>query len=284
MSARYRSSKHASQSSQPPRATVKTSSRPRYESARAAEDACVVRRPLVVDEEKGGGDSDEDRPSKPSSKPPSTLEVALRDALRRRDYDEALRLAHALDRAEGFWCRCMDGFVSATRSLLTGEPRERTVAERIETECCGSCPRLSWRARLIGFGLCFALGLVIELGSFFRLAQLVGGRPKPFALSFTVGNVVSIGSSFFLAGPATQCKSMLKPTRAVATVTYVVAIGATLFVALWSGDVPARAGLIVVLVAVQTVALLWYMLSYIPFARDFARNCCKGCCADAAAL
>ena len=216
---------------------------------------------------------------------PSDLELAYRRALHERgDFDEALRLAHQLDRRAGFWCRCMEGFAAATRSLLTGEPRERSFAERVEDECCGRCPRLSWRQRLAGFSVCFALGLVVELGSFLRLVELVAGRPVPFAISYTAGNVIAIGSSFFLAGPATQCKSMLKPTRAVATVTYVTSIGATLFVALYPREIPARAGLIIVLVVVQSLALLWYMLSYVPFARDFVRNCCKGCCADAAAL
>jgi len=65
---------------------------------------------------------------------------------------------------------------------------------------------------------------------------------------------------------------------------YVCSIGATLFVALYPHTIPARAGLIIVLVAVQSLALLWYMLSYIPFARDFVKNCCKGCCADATGL
>lgn len=164
---------------------------------------------------------------------------------------------------------------------MTGEPRERTVVEQAEEACCACCPKLSWRQRLIGFGFCFCLGIVIELGSFMRLVELVQGNPKPFAVCYTLGNIVSICSSFFLAGPQKQLKSMLKPTRIICTVTYLVAIAATLFCAFYP-HIPMRAGLIMILICVQTLALFWYMISYIPFARDFVKNCCKGCCTDAA--
>ena len=115
----------------------------------------------------------------------------------------------------------------ATQSLLTGEPRRQTVAEQVEEEVCKFCPSLSWKQRLVGFCLLFALGVVVELGSFMRLVELIGGNPKPFAICYTLGNVISICSSFFLAGPYKQFKSMLAPTRAIATLTYVAAIGAT---------------------------------------------------------
>jgi hypothetical protein len=177
-----------------------------------------------------------------------------------------------------------DNLMASTRSLLTGEPRPQTVAEQVEEECCKACPRLSWKQRLIGFSCCFALGVVVELGSFMRIVELVGGNPKPFAVTYSLGNVIAICSSFFLAGPYKQCKSMLAPTRVIATATYLVAIGATLFVALFDAHIPARAGLIILLVCVQTIALFWYMISYIPFARDFVKNCCKGCCADATGM
>ena len=126
-----------------------------------------------------------------------------------------------------------DNLMASTRSLLTGEPRPQTVAEQVEESCCKACPRLSWKQRLIGFSLCFALGVVVELGSFMRIVELVGGNPKPFAVTYSLGNVIAICSSFFLAGPYKQCKSMLAPTRVIATATYLVAIGATLFVALF---------------------------------------------------
>ncbi|KAJ1454349.1 Got1/Sft2-like family-domain-containing protein [Pelagophyceae sp. CCMP2097] len=163
---------------------------------------------------------------------------------------------------------------AATRSLITGEPRPRTVAEQVEEGCCEGCPKLTYQQRLIGFCLCFALGILIELGSFFRIVELIGGNPKPFAVCYTVGNVVAICASFFLSGPWTQAKKMCHPTRAAATATYLVAIVATLVVALIPGDVPARGFIIVVLVVVQTCALVWYMLSYIPYARDFLLSMC----------
>ena len=58
----------------------------------------------------------------------------------------------------------------------------------------------------------------------------------------------------------------------------------TLFVALFPGSIPMRAALIILLICIQTLALFWYMISYIPWGRDFVRNCCKGCCTDATGM
>jgi len=115
---------------------------------------------------------------------------------------------------------------------------------------------------------------------FFRLVELVEGNPKPFAIMYSVGNIISICSSFFLSGPWKQCKKMVAPTRAVATGVYVGSIALTLFVACYKQTIPARALIIIVLIIIQMLALIWYMLSFIPYARDFVADLCRRTCCD----
>lgn len=161
-------------------------------------------------------------------------------------------------------------------ALLTGE---RTTAQEIEDACCEGCPKLTYKQRVIGFLCCFGLGVLIELGSFIRLVELVKGNPKPFAISYSIGNIVSLCSSFFLAGPWTQCKKMFAATRAIATFLYLASIATTLFVAYYKPAVPGQAAIIVLLVIVQMLALFWYFLSFIPYARDcVASSCQRACC------
>ncbi|KAJ8599328.1 hypothetical protein CTAYLR_005352 [Chrysophaeum taylorii] len=155
-----------------------------------------------------------------------------------------------------------DSLYASTRSLLTGEPREQSVGEQLEEECCEGCPKLTYKQRLVGFVACFGIGMLIEFGSFFRIVQLIKGNPKPFvrivytvavhfvvalqAICYTLGNIIAICSSFFLSGPWNQVKRMFAPTRAIATAIYLTSIFATLFCAYYP-NIPARAGLIVLL-------------------------------------
>lgn len=171
----------------------------------------------------------------------------------------------------------LDNLYSSTRSLLGVDP---PLEPSIEDECCEACPKLTYRQRLVGFAVCFGLGILVELGSFFRLVELIEGNPRPFAVCYSLGNIIAICSSFFLAGPWNQAKKMFAQTRIVATVTYLTAIIATLFCAYYDGDLPGRAAIIVFLIVVQMLALLWYMLSFIPYARDVVTDILKRMCCD----
>ena len=89
--------------------------------------------------------------------------------------------------------------------------------------------------------------------------------------------MISICASFFLNGPWSQIKKMFAPTRRIATVVYVSTLALTLFVAL-TPPVFGQGLILIVLVAVQFIAMLWYALSYIPFAREYASGICSGLC------
>ena len=76
-------------------------------------------------------------------------------------------------------------------------------------------------------------------------------------------------STTFLVGPKRQCKLMFNKTRIVATIIYVGMIIVTIVVAVKTSN----AGATIVCVIVQSLALTWYALSYIPFARNAVKKC-----------
>ena len=170
----------------------------------------------------------------------------------------------------------MQGLADSTRALL-GAPRERTWAEQVEEDVCSVCPAMTYKQRVLGCAVCSVIGMVLEFGAFVRFLQAAGGNPAPFAIFYTLGNIIAICGSFFLSGPRKQCKSMCDKTRRFTVFIFFAAMFLTLFVA-FSKWMPVRPLLIVVLVVIQSLALTWYLLSYIPFARQWVTTCCTSMC------
>ncbi|XP_055443128.1 vesicle transport protein SFT2B isoform X2 [Bubalus kerabau] len=121
---------------------------------------------------------------------------------------------------------------------------------------------LSSGTRIKGFIACFAAGILCSL-----LGTLLLWVPRKglylFAVFYTFGNIASLGSTVFLMGPMTQLKRMFEPTRLIATV-----------LVLWHNK-----GLALIFCILQSLALTWYSLSYIPFARDAVKKCFTVCLA-----
>lgn len=136
--------------------------------------------------------------------------------------------------------------------------------------CCSWFPEMTWRERLIGCGTCMVAGYLLSLGSFFRLKDLVTGNPLPYVLNATVGNMIALAGSFFLSGPVTQSRRMWHEKRRKATVLYIGSLVLTLLVAFT--PVPGKAFWLLILMVVQYVSILWYTLSYIPFAQEAVWN------------
>ncbi|XP_058206169.1 uncharacterized protein LOC131319789 isoform X2 [Rhododendron vialii] len=92
---------------------------------------------------------------------------------------------------------------------------------------------------------------------------IVFAKPIKFALLFTFGNMLAVGSTAFLIGPEQQMRMMLEPVRIFATAIYVGCVVLALICALWIHSK------ILTLIAIicEICALVWYSLSYIPFAR-----------------
>lgn len=121
---------------------------------------------------------------------------------------------------------------------------------------------LGWTSRIKGFAFCFGLGFVFSIIGVFCLPLPKGLRL--FALFYSLGNITSIASTCFLMGPVKQLKKMFNSTRVLATITALTFLVLTLVSAL----VAKKTLLTLVCCVVQFLAMTWYGLSYIPYARD----------------
>ena len=152
---------------------------------------------------------------------------------------------------------------------------EFNVATR---EAQALCPKLTMQQRLYGFSACFCCGLLL---SFLGWLELLKKEIDNFAIFYTLGNVVALSSSLFFVGPTAQIKKMTAKKRWVATLMYFMAMGATLFVALYPGldnRASLREVLVILCIMIQWCAMVWYSLSYIPFGRTILKTCCQKTC------
>lgn len=88
-------------------------------------------------------------------------------------------------------------------------------------------------------------------------------KPQKFALSFTCGSLTFMGSFGILKGPAEHLKSMFASDRMFFTTIYLGSMLVTLYLTCTKGGIK---GYTYVMAAsgVQLVALLWYLLSFLP--------------------
>jgi ribose/xylose/arabinose/galactoside ABC-type transport system permease subunit len=133
-------------------------------------------------------------------------------------------------------------------------------------------PSLTLKERLIGFAVCFGLGVLIQFLSMGSLLGLVVGKANKFAFLYTVGNIISIIGTFFLVGPLKQFQNMKDESRFWTSITFVSSIILTL-ISLYFFNSKI---LIIVFVFIQFCAYIWYVLSYIPYGRDIMKRCLKG--------
>ncbi|XP_033054505.1 vesicle transport protein SFT2B isoform X4 [Trachypithecus francoisi] len=144
------------------------------------------------------------------------------------------------------------------KKVLSGEDTEDRsgLSEVVEASS------LSWGTRIKGFIACFAIGILCSV-----LGTLLLWVPRKglhlFAVFYTFGNIASIGSTIFLMGPVKQLKRMFEPTRLIATIMVLLCFALTLCSAFWWHN----KGLALIFCILQSLALTWYSLSFIPFAR-----------------
>ncbi|KAL6583496.1 hypothetical protein OROMI_005574 [Orobanche minor] len=127
---------------------------------------------------------------------------------------------------------------------------------------------LSTKQRLYGFAVCLAAGITCTL-----LSMLVFFHPIKFGITFSFGNLLALGSTAFLIGPKRQMTMMLDPVRIYATAIYFASIIIALFCAVY-----VRNKLLTLLaIVLEFGALIWYSLSYIPFARSMVSKIMVAC-------
>lgn len=137
-----------------------------------------------------------------------------------------------------------------------------------------SLPTLSLRERLLGCGTMMVCGYLLSFGSFMRMKHLFTGNPVPLVVNVTVGNIIALCGTCFLSGPQAQSQRMFHSSRKLASTFYLGSLGVTLFLLLLP-HFPFRGLLLFLLMIGQYLAITWYCLSYIPFAREFVRNRCR---------
>jgi hypothetical protein len=86
--------------------------------------------------------------------------------------------------------------------------------------------------------------------------------------------------SIVLCVTIVQAKKIVEATRIVTSLVYFSMMGITLFLVFYPGDIPLRVLLVVIAIVFQFMALVWYTLSFIPFAREILSGCFAGICAD----
>jgi len=129
---------------------------------------------------------------------------------------------------------------------------------------------LSWETRIKGFIGCFVVGLILSI---LGTVAVFFHNYVMFGLLFSLGSVVSLMSTCFLMGPIKQIKKMFATTRLIATIIVVIMIVLTLMAAFWWHN----GGLCLLFVLLQYIAMTWYSLSYIPYARDAVKKCFGAC-------
>ena len=126
-------------------------------------------------------------------------------------------------------------------------------------------PSLSLKERLIGFGICFGLGLLFQFMSMGSIVGVLLGRPNKFAFLYTCGNLISIFGTFFLVGPKRQFKNMTNPYRRKASMIFLSSIVLT-FISLY---ILHSKILTVLFVIIQFGSYIYYIMSYIPYGKDY---------------
>ncbi|XP_056616860.1 vesicle transport protein SFT2A [Triplophysa dalaica] len=155
------------------------------------------------------------------------------------------------------------------RSVLSGREENEEVGLTAQIM---DGTTLSYSTRVKWFVICFAAGILSSiLGT--ALLFLPKAGIKLFAVFYTLGNIAALSSTCFLMGPLKQLKRMFEPTRLIATIVMLLCLVLTLCAAFWW----QKKGLAIIFCIMQFLAMTWYSISYIPFARDAVMKCFTSC-------
>ncbi|CAG9533975.1 unnamed protein product [Cercopithifilaria johnstoni] len=120
---------------------------------------------------------------------------------------------------------------------------------------------LSWDLRVQCFLGCLCLSVICSLGG---SALLFTWRITGFAVMVSLGSILSLFGTCFLMGPLKQLQKMFERGRLLASLMYLLSIVFTLIAGLIFSNPP----LALVFVIGQYIAMTWYSITYIPFARE----------------
>ncbi|KAF6173035.1 hypothetical protein GIB67_006411 [Kingdonia uniflora] len=130
-------------------------------------------------------------------------------------------------------------------------------------------------ARPIKFAILFTLGNILAVGSFQKKESLTSSPRRSFNIyKFFICLLLlpaelyskpetSSDSTAFLMGPGRQIRMMFDPVRLYASAIYLGSV----FLALICGLLIHNKLLTLLAIIIEIPALIWYSLSYVPFAR-----------------
>jgi len=120
-------------------------------------------------------------------------------------------------------------------------------------------PSLSKKQRIIGFMTSLVLGTIC-FGLAVSFLPLLLINPRKFSLLFTLGSVFTLSSFSFLWGPYNHMVHLFSKERLPFTATYFSTLIATLYCAMG-----LQSAILTPIAAVlQVLALLWFVISYVP--------------------
>jgi len=131
-------------------------------------------------------------------------------------------------------------------------------------------PALGVKHRLFFCACCFALGQLLQFCSFGAVAGIFLGHPGRFAFLYTFSNITMMAATFFLAGPAAQLRRSSTKGRCKTFMLFLSTMVLTLGM-VFAHPFFGRALLILLCVGVQWCALVWYILSFVPYGHRFGR-------------
>ena len=130
---------------------------------------------------------------------------------------------------------------------------------------------LSYGTRIKGFIACFIIGVILSVLS--TILYALTWNLVIFSVFYTLGNITALSSTLFLMGPVNQIKKMFAPTRWIATSLMLLFLVLTLV----SAFILGKKGLTIIFCILQFLAMTWYSISYIPYARDAVKKAVDGC-------
>lgn len=134
-----------------------------------------------------------------------------------------------------------------------------TFESQFPAKVCG----MNYQERFRMFCVMLLLSALFFLLGFAVGLPMITFRPQKFALCFTFGSMTFMASFAILKGPYDHFVGMFHADRMLFSAVYFGSIFSTLY---FTMNVGGAEGYIVVLIcsAFQILALLWYLISYIP--------------------
>ncbi|GIY27281.1 protein transport protein SFT2 [Caerostris darwini] len=150
----------------------------------------------------------------------------------------------------------LDSWFNKSTTSLNSEDDNSWFSRAEKDSYCGS---LSKKQRIVGFMGCIFMGFFcFVLAGLYAPVLLL--KARKFCLLYSMGSLFIIGSFSLLWGPCNHIKHLFSYERLPFTTVYFGTMFLTLYSALWMKNTILTA----IFAVAQVIALLWYIVSYIP--------------------